>query len=282
MPSDKKIIFEFMQDGESLRLDDSLFSVTDYSGIESSDYELVTAENVNGEGARKKRRKVLSRQIMVGFDYLFWSDRAEMRERLIRFFSPYSSGTLKVSYMGVERNVDYELESFQISGKNVHEVLSCLVYVNCLDPSLKSITVYGESIMTLIGGWKWKFSLPFQMRRYGELKKNIYNRGHLETPVEIYFKGPAVAPKIINHRTGQYIQVTKTLTSDDTLYVSTMYRELTVKIIGDGGTTDAWNWLNPESEFFRLQPGDNMIEYDSGSVKSKGVEVHYRERYLGV
>lgn len=283
MAEDKKIIFEFTHEGESLLLDDSLFSVTDYEGIEASDYELVTESNVNYDGESLKRRKVLPRQIMVEFDYLHWRDISKMRQRLIRFFSPYSGGTLSVTYMGVKRMIDYEVSSFKMNNKNVHEELSCLVYIKCLDPSFKSAERFGASVMTLVGGWKWQFSLPFRMKQYGPTKKNIYNNGHMETPVEIYFRGPAEQPKVINHRTGTCIQVKGELASDETLYISTMYGALAVEIIRGNDRADAWDRLDDRvSDFFRLQPGDNMIEYDSGSVRSRGVEVYYRERYLGV
>lgn len=281
-----KVIFEFMRDGESLLLDDTLFAVTDYGGIEATEYELVTEENVNSDGERKKRRKVLPREVRVEFDYLPWRDVSTVRQRLIRFFSPYSGGTLAVTYLGVKRSVDYELESFKIINKNIYEELSCLVYVRCLDPSFKSPDVISAPIMTLVGGWRWRFSLPFRMKQYGALKKNIYNNGHMETPVEIYFRGPAEDPRVENHRAGQYIQVDRSLTSDETLYISTMYGDLKVEIQTwtASGTVreDAWDLLDPGSAFFRLQPGDNMVEYHSGGVRSKGVEIYYRERFLGV
>lgn len=281
-----KITFEFVRDGESLLLDDTLFSVTDYEGLESTEYELSTERNINSDGERKKRRKVLSRQVMIAFDSLEWTDISAMRQRLIQFFSPYSGGTLNVTYMGVKRSIDYELESFKIYSKNVYEELSCLVYIRCLDPSFKTPEVIGAPIMTLIGGWKWKFSLPFRMKQYGPLQRNIYNNGHMETPVEIYFRGPAETPKIENRRTGQYIQVNHNLTSDETLYVSTMYGGLNVEIQTwtASGTVreDAWDLLEPGSEFFRLQPGDNLVGYHSGDARSRGVEIYYRERFLGV
>ena len=160
--------------------------------------------------------------------------------------------------------------------------MSCLLYLKCLDPSFKSAQV-SVPIMTLIGGWKWKFSLPFKMRQYGPLKKNIYNSGHMETPVEIYFRGPASTPQITNHATGESIKVNRALTSDETLYINTGFRQKAVEVITASGREDAWDYLDKNtSDVFWLQPGDNMIEYSAGTLQSKGVEVYYRERYLGV
>ncbi len=284
MPSDKMIIFEFIKNGETILMDDSLFSVTDYEGIESSDYELVTESNIRADGDMLLRKHVLSREIMVNFDYLPWSKISEMRQKLIRFFSPYSGGVLKVTYLDITRTIDYEVSSFKINNKNVHEELSCLLYVKCLDPSFKSAEVSKVPIMTLIGGWKWKFRLPFRMKQYGPLKRNIYNSGHMETPVEIYFRGPAVNPKITNHRTGGYVRLKKTLTSDDVLYIDSAYGKKTVEIRTGDNVEDGWDYLDQASEFWWLQPGDNMIEYtsDGESIRSKGVEIYYWERYLGV
>ncbi len=278
----KNIIFQFERDGDTILMDGSLFGVTEYSGIESSDYELTTETNTNADGERLKKRHVLSRQIMVNFDYLFWGGISEMRQRLIGFFSPYQGGKLTVNYLDVTREIEYEVSSFKMNNTNVYDELSCLLYLKCLDPSFKSAQV-SVPIHTLVGGWKWKFSLPFRLKQYGELKQNIYNNGHIETPVEIYFKGPATSPQITNHRTGETIRVNRDLTADETLYINTQFLGKKVEVIKGAAREDAWNYLDKNiSDFFWLQPGDNMIEYSSGSLKSIGVDIFYRERFLGV
>lgn len=275
------ITFLFEQGTESVLIDGIKFDAISYEGLEASDYEIIAEKNVNAEGERVKKKRILSRQIMVEFDYLY-DEYADIRRKLISFFSPYSSGRLTVTYLGATRMIDYEVSSFKCKNKHPSERLSCLVYVKCPDPSFKSTNTFCVPIMTLVGGWKWPFTLPFRLKQYGLTKQNIYNNGHMETPVEIYFRGPAVAPKVINHRTGTYIQIERDLTADETLYISTMYRAITVEIIRGNEREDAWDYLENGSDFFRLMPGDNMIEYNSGSVRSKGVEIYYQERYLGV
>lgn len=51
----RKIIFTFRKGEEELVLDDSSFSVTAYEGLESTDYDLLTEENVGYAGERKRR-----------------------------------------------------------------------------------------------------------------------------------------------------------------------------------------------------------------------------------
>lgn len=277
------ITFEFQKNGESVLLDGSLFGVLDYDGLESSDYKLDTAENVNADGEQLKSKKVLSRQIMVEFDYMEYKDLSKMRQKLIRFFTPYSPGLLIVSYLGVTRQIEYEVSSFKISSRNVSDQLSCLLYVQCMEPSFKTARM-GESIMTLTGGFRFPLKLPFHLKQFGPLKKNIYNNGHMPTPIEIYFRGPAVNPKVVNHRTGEYLRVKRTLTANETMYINTAFRKKTVVIIEGDKREDAWDYLDLSSSFFWLQEGDNLIEFSSNveAKRTKGVEIYYQERYLGV
>ena len=49
----RKIIFTFRKGEEELVLDDSSFSVVAYEGLESTDYDMLTEENVGYAGERK-------------------------------------------------------------------------------------------------------------------------------------------------------------------------------------------------------------------------------------
>lgn len=59
-----------MCNGEELILEEPEYGIVDYEGIESTDYEMETAVNVNAIGEQLRRKKILSRPIVVEFDYL--------------------------------------------------------------------------------------------------------------------------------------------------------------------------------------------------------------------
>lgn len=282
MLSSNKIIFTFNNGKESLVLDDTLYSVSDYEGLDASEYELTTTSNITTDGATLKRKRVLPREIIIEFDYLKNDYKAETRQKLIRFFTPYRTGTLAVNYMGFYRTIEYEVSAFKISSTNIYEPISAQVTLSCMDPNFKAEET-AVPIVTLIGGWKWKFKLPFKLKQYGELEKIIYNSGDTSTPIEIYFKGPAVSPTVYLDDTGEYIRVQKDLAAGETLYINTGFRKKTVQIISDTGTEDAWDYLDMTSTFFWLQQGDNKISYShTGTERSTGVEIKYNERFLGV
>ena len=281
---EQKIVFTFFRNGKKVILKEPEYGVVDYEGLESTDYEMETEANINDIGERKKRKKLLARPITIEFDYLGSDEKkSQKRQELIGFFSPFRSGTLTVDYMGVERTIEYEVTGFKISSKNVYDTLSCLLELSCMDPMFQDVLQMGEKISTWVDGWKWKFKLPFRMKQRGEPRKNIINEGHVETPVEIEFHGPAVNPQILNLITGEFIRIERELTSDDILYINTAFGEKKVEIIRDGVREDAFDYLDLESKFFSLQVGDNVIEYQSeNGLNPQSVQIYYYNRYIGV
>lgn len=284
MPTESNITFLFSCNGEELFLDGKEFGILDYSGLEATDYELERNTNVNYIGAKKKRKTILPRPISVSFVYRGPEQlKAEKRQELIRFFDPLSSGDLTVNFMGTERNIKYELIGFEFDSKNVYDELSCMVELECMDPAFLSTITESQQISTWIGGWKWKFTLPFRMRQRGEKKVNIYNDGHLSCPVEILFHGPAVNPCVKNLRTGETVKVKRQLTSDETLHINTAFGKKSVKIENNGRFEDAFHTITMDTRFFQLEPGDNMIEYSTDNEHEvQNVVIKYRKRYRGV
>ena len=63
-------IFSLTRNGKTLILDEPEYGVTDYSGLEATDYDLEKAVNTNYIGERLKRRKILSRPISISADWL--------------------------------------------------------------------------------------------------------------------------------------------------------------------------------------------------------------------
>ncbi|KXA13728.1 phage distal tail protein, partial [Clostridium perfringens] len=138
-------------------------------------------------------------------------------------------------------------------------------------------------ISTWVGGWKFKFKLPFSFKKRGKSQKNVYNDGHIETPVEIIFKGPALNPSITNSTTGEFIKVDRELTTDDILYIKTNFGEKKVEIERNGIRENAFHYIDLDSTFFNLELGDNLIEYRTeNDLEPQSVEIRYRNRYIGV
>ena len=91
----------------------------------------------------------------------------------------------------------------------------------------------------------------------------IDNIGHVNTPINIKFFGPSENPVVTNETTGEFIKV-------DNKYVR----------IDD---VNAFGFIDPDSTFFNLIPGDNILTYDADSgSESAEVLITYRNLYTGV
>lgn len=278
-----KIIFTFESGGEKLVMDGKEYGILDYEGLESTEYDFKITDNINAPGGTLKRKRILPRPISVEFEYK-GKDKSAVRQKIIHFFSPHRGGMLTVSMQGVERKIEYEVDGkLKFKKKNIYYPLTGLVELKCLDPMFQDVIENGEQISTWVGGWKWKFKLPFRMKQRGEPQKNIINEGDVETPVEIEFHGPAVNPKIINHSTGEFIRIKKEITSDEVLYINTAFGKKRVEIVRNGTREDAFDYIDLDSRFFSLRPGDNVIEYQSeNGLAPQSVQIYYYNRYLGV
>lgn len=134
--------------------------MTAYEGLESTDYDLLTEENVGYAGERKRRMKILKRPIAIEFDYLGYEDIPEVRQKLIGFFSPYSSGNLTVDFMGTERAIEYEVQKLKFSSQNVFEPISCLLELVCVDPDFQTPYHLMEAISTWVDGLEMEIQAP--------------------------------------------------------------------------------------------------------------------------
>lgn len=279
---DKNLTLRLECNGKTLELDNKNYKIVRVDGIESSDYDVNIINNAIGDGGQYNKSLIRSRPISIEFDYMDIKNSEDIRQYLIKFFNPRFQGTLFINYDGVERYISYRLERFKNKRTNLYEPLNIVADLICPEPHFNDVFT-SEEIATWIGGWKFKFKLPFRFKQKGKPRKNVYNDGHLETPIKIIFKGPAVNPKVTNLTTGEFIQVNRTLTSDDILYINTEFGNKTVEIEKDGVKKNAFNYINLDSTFFKLQVGDNLIEYGTeNNLDPQSVQIIYRNKYLGI
>lgn len=208
------------------------------------------------------------------------------RQYLCSIFNPkLKQGSLKYINDNGEKAIDCYPEQSPVFGENhggiAQEFLITLLGPN---PFWTDTFIEGEEISTWIGGAKFPFSFPIQLALRGQPRKVIINKGDVETPIEIKFTGPAVNPKITNILTGEFIRIKRTLSSDDTLIISTEFGNKKVEIIRQGGVKEnAFNYIDLNSTFIQLQPGDNIIEYYSeNSLEPSSVNIKHKNLYIGV
>lgn len=111
------------------------------------------------------------------------------------------------------------------------------------------------------------------------------NSGDVDTPVTVHYRGPAKNPLVMNETTGEFIKVNYDLTDEDVLEISTAFGRKRVEVVNDDGTrTNVFHWIDLDSTFFQLVPGENMLRYDSDEEADReraNVTVYWHNRYSG-
>lgn len=153
-----------------------------------------------------------------------------------------------------------------------------LVNLLCHQPFWLDTFYESREMSYLMGGLSFRLRLPTTFSNRGFRRKAV-NDGDVEAPVKIEFIGPAINPTITNVTTGEFIKINQELGEKDILTVSTAFGEKYVKINGE----NAFHYIDLESTFWQLIPGDNILSYASNndSINTK-VTVKWKNRYVGL
>lgn len=107
--------------------------------------------------------------------------------------------------------------------------------------------------------------------------------GTAPAPVKITIAGPAENPTLTNETTVKSIGLLgKSLASGEELVINTERGKKSVKLHKDGVVQDAFQYINPVSEFWNLECGNNHIVYKSDDSLATRISIEYVERYSGV
>lgn len=169
-----------------------------------------------------------------------------------------------------------------------------LLFLRAPDPYWKTATDSVEQLVTFSGGLTFPLRLPTIFGNQDSKAKSriIVNEGDAPTPIEITFEGPATSPiRIDNETTGEFIEVAQNLLEGEQLWISTAFgRKRVEKILVDGTRINAFHHIyvdptgaNPSSTFFQLQPGNNLMTYNTGVEYEKApVTIRFQPRYLAI
>ncbi len=281
--------------------------ITSVTGLESSSLELSTSDNALIDGASVEGKKIKPRPIHIEASFRDNKNNSINRQKVIKFFNPKYTGNAIITCVGVSRNIEYELEGWTFKKKaNMDTKLSILVDLICPDPYMLHVDNYGKNIanITKMFAFPWLITTKKQTADiyaavapeykgtlsgsmpmgYRTLQKEVVlaNDGDVPTGVQIKFvatRGTVTNPKITNIKTGQYMRVITELKKGDVLLVDTNDRHQVIELNGE----NYYQHIDRKSEAFKLEVGDNYLEYDAdGNYTNLDVNLYYRPKYLGV
>ena len=163
------------------------------------------------------------------------------------------------------------------------------ISILCLQPYFQS----AAEIVTDISQILALFEFPFDLDEAGEefsvidktLSQSIINNGDVETGIiiELSVVGHVVNPIVYNSDTMERFGLKITLESGDVIRINTNQGEKKVELIRGGKTTNAINYITPDSSWFTLATGDNIFTYtcETGD-EFLNVKFIHSDKYEGV
>lgn len=151
----------------------------------------------------------------------------------------------------------------------------------CPNPYWKSLGETEEPTFEPL--FQFPFEGEFQMGMQRD-RRIIINDGDSPTPIFVEFHGPALNPKIVNNTTGEFIKINQLLNEDERMVIDTTDGKKSVFFVDAlGNRRNVFHWIDLDSTFFKLEVGENDIEYSADSdVQGAVVNISYNKLYTAI
>ncbi len=277
------------------------FDIEEVTGLESSDFQLQYSGLTFIDGEDVVGKKIEKRPIHIVASLKDTRINPEYRRDVIRFFNPKYSGNLYINNMGVERQIDYEIEGWTFAKQdNLWCPLGIVVDLICPDPLMKGMDTTALKITRSMKMFTFPYvSLKNATKIDGEMAKRgyagtvmgykipenivqVYNDGDVPTGYVVTMKaarGPVRNPVMTNSATGNMLRMVLDMDEEDTLVITISDRIRTIKLNGQ----NAYMRIDRSSKPFMLDVGENEFNFfaDSG-FDNLDLTMTYNLRYLGV
>lgn len=267
-----------------------MFRYLSSEGFGGTDNEIQTRRGAYQDGTTLQQVRLSPRTLMIRF-LIQAPDRAgveQKRRRVAAAFNPRNGlGTLVWTQ---EDGSQYALRCVALSGspsftpgrqaqgRTWQEVI---VDLQAPDPCWFDAEATTLPLAGLTGGAAFPIVFPCSFAVMGSTMA-VQNAGDIAAPIRIEIPGPVLNPVVENLSTGEKIALTLDVLEGQTILIDTTYGSLLCRLQDRNGTqTNAMQYLTPDSTFWQLEPGENIVTFSapSGSVV---VSIQYASRYTGV
>ena len=128
------------------------------------------------------------------------------------------------------------------------------------------------------------FSFPFSLPR-NDTTQSLWNLGNIATPVTITISGEITDPVLHNTTTDKSMSIDLVMAAGDILVITTGFgnKKAIFTPVSTGIAVNAFQYFDPDSEFWELQPLENVVELSYASIGATGqVSILWEDRYSGI
>lgn len=258
-------------------------------GISSLAVDVISQKSPGQNGATYLNSYVNTRNVTITIALNAENETAlnDLKRTLSRLFNPNLKSKLKYSNGTYTYDIDVVVEKtpdFIQTNRNPNYQF-CFISLIAHNPYWKDLEFTEEVLSISAGGFEFDLELgdTFEFETGGLTTIVVDNIGDVPTPIEVTFNGRASIAKLTNNTTGEYISVNKQIQNGEQIIVNT--EKGNKSVIFDNGvvTANAFSYIDLDSTFFELVPGENTLTYSSGFMQGNPViTIKYKNMYLGV
>jgi hypothetical protein len=265
----------------------------DATGLAGVDNKIYSTNSAQQHGDTFTGQRIEARDITVK-GAINTRDKAraiELRRKALRILNPELKGELKYEYQGFTKVIEVRIDDKPDFYKK-KVLLEYDIAFKALNPFWQDETETKEEIASWVGAWEFPTeidedsadSMVFGYREESVIV-DCYNAGDVSTGMRIKFTALGVLenPMLLNVKTGEFIQINRTMQAGDVITVNTEYGNKGAALERNGEVIDCFKDIDVDSIFMTLGIGDNIYRYDAASgVDNLEVSIYYNPQYLGV
>lgn len=276
--------------GQSLNFGDSApLLVTKIEGLGSPKNIVYRQKSPYQDGTTSTHSTLDERELNIE-GVILDNDKDRYRQVLLKVFNPKLKGYLVYENGNIKKKINCEIQQAPYFPSNMQEKYQLfLINLICLNPFWQDLSSIKEEVAI----WRGSFEFPLEILESGveigykepSLIVNIENNGDVPCGIKLDFKaiGTVVRPSLFNINTREFIKINKTLFGGEVLTITTHFGNKRVESNINGVITNAFNFIDLESDFIQLYTGDNLFRYDADEgLENLEVSIYYTPQYLGV
>ena len=255
------------------------YIVTDVSGLTPPKARINLSDIAGMNGAMFNSAKAETRNLVL--TVLPQSPVEKNRLALYRFAQVaqwckiyYSNGSVDVQIEGYVEAVDGSLFS---------KTQSLQISIICPQPYFEGLQEIRKDISSLISSFEFPFSIEASGIEFSYINHDILatviNVGDVPSGIiiDITARGEIVNPIIYNNISRGFMKLNITLRNRDRIVINTNSGSRSVKLTRGTRETNVIDKLEPNPEWFVLQPGENIFSYDA-EVGADLMSIVFRHR----
>lgn len=239
------------------------FVVYKIEGLNPPQATLNKSSNATTDGCKVTSAKVESRNLVIYTT--IENDAEENRNKLYEYFQV--AGKATIFYKSGLKDVYIEgiVETLEVGAFEEKETAQ--ISIVCEKPFFKSVDYIVTSFSSVVSLFEFPFSIPESGIEFStittNIRKKIVNTGDVKTGaiIRMYATGTVKNPILYDVLKKTHMKLKITMKPSDEIVINTNQREKSITLVRNGEITNILGAMQKDSEFFTLEPGDNIFAY---------------------